>query len=138
MSVENFLDTNTILYMFDRTDQAKRERAEQLVRDAIETGNGCISYQVVQEALNVASKKLGFSPDDSLALLRNVLVPLWTLHPSPGLYERGLALHGSYGFSFYDSMIVSAALESGCARLYSEDLQHGQRIQSLTIENPFA
>ena len=138
MSVENFLDTNIILYVFDSKDQAKRERAEQLVRDAIETGNGCISYQVVQEALNVASKKLGFSPDDSLALLRNVLVPLWTLHPSPDFYERGLALHGRYGFSFYDSMIVSAALESGCTRLYSEDLQHGQRLQSLTIENPFA
>ena len=44
---------------------------------------------------------------------------------------------GRFGFSFYDSLIVAAALEAGCTRLYSEDLQHGQRIQNLTIENPF-
>ena len=66
-----------------------------------------------------------------------MLAPLWTVNPSRELYERGLALRDRYGFSFYDSMIVAGALEAGCVRLYSEDLQHGQRIQSLTIEDPF-
>ena len=137
MSAEAFLDTNIFVYMFDETDEIKRRRAEQLVRRGIETGTVCISYQVVQETLNVATRRLGFSYSDSRTLLADVLAPLWTVHPSRELYERGLALRDRYGFSFYDSMIVAAAMESGCVRLYSEDLQHGQRILSLTIEDPF-
>ena len=137
MSAEDFLDTNIFVYMLDDTDDIKRRRAEQLVRRGIEAGTGRISYQVVQETLNVATRRLGFSYSDSRTLLADVLAPLWTVHPSRELYERGLALRDRYGFSFYDSMIVAGAVESGCARLYSEDLQHGQRIQSLTIEDPF-
>ena len=137
MSAEDFLDTNIFVYMLDDTDDAKRQRAEQLVRRSIEIGTGCISYQVVQETLNVAIRKLGFSANDSRRLLADVLAPLWTVQPSKELYEHGLAVHARYGFSFFDSMIVAGALQSGCTRLYSEDLQHGQRIQSLTVENPF-
>lgn len=137
MSVEDFLDTNVFVYMLDDTDEIKRQRAGELVRRSIETGSGCISFQVVQETLNVATKKLGFSAGDADTLLSNVLRPLWTVQPSVELYAHGLALRDRYGFGFYDSMIVAGAVESGCVRLYSEDLQHGQRIQSLTIENPF-
>ena len=137
MSAEGFLDTNIFVYMLDQTDDLKRRRAEQLVRRGIEAGTGRISYQVVQETLDVVTGRLGFSPSDSRTLLADVLAPLWTVHPSRELYERGLALRDRYGFSFYDSMIVAGALEAGCVRLYSEDLQHGQRIQSLTIEDPF-
>ena len=61
MSVEDFLDTNVFVYMLDDTDEVKRRRAGQLVRRSIETGKGCISFQVVQETLNVATKKLGFT-----------------------------------------------------------------------------
>ena len=137
MSAEDFLDTNVFVYMLDQTDDLKRRRAEQLVRRGIEAGTGRISYQVVQETLNVVTRQLGFSPSDSRTLLADVMAPLWTVHPGRELYERGLALRDRYGFSFYDSMIVAGALEAGCVRLYSEDLQHGQRIQSLTIEDPF-
>ena len=137
MSVEDFLDSNVLVYTLDETDEAKHQRAEQLVQRSIEMGTGCISYQVVQETLNVATRKLGFSAGDAHALLARVLAPLWTVYPSEELYERGLALRDRYGFSVYDSMIVASAVESRCVRLYSEDLQAGQRIQSLTIENPF-
>ena len=47
-------------------------------------------------------------------------------------------MHTQHGFSFYDSLIVASALEAGCVRLYSEDMQHGQRVEQLTIVNPFA
>jgi len=137
MSVEDFLDTSVLVYMLDETDQAKHRRAEQLVRRSIEMGTGCISYQVVQETLNVVMRKLGFSVGDAGALFAHVLTPLWRVFPSGELYERGLTFCDRYGFSFYDSMIVASAVESGCIRLYSEDLQHGQRVSSLTIENPF-
>ena len=137
MSAEHFLDTNILVYMLDETDDSKRGRAEELVRTSIEDGTGCISYQVVQETLNVATRRLGFSARDSWTLLATVLEPLWTVQPSTAMFESGLALRDRYGFSFYDSMIVAGAIQSGCVRLYSEDLQHGQRIQSLTVENPF-
>jgi len=67
-----------------------------------------------------------------------VLLPLWRIMPSQALYQSALDLHARYQFSFYDSLIIAAALAAGCTRLYSEDLQHGQRIEGLTIENPFA
>ena len=61
------------------------------------------------------------------------------LHPlAPSTLLSALDVGGRYGFSHYDSLIIAAALEAGCATLYSEDLQHGQIIdQSLTIINPF-
>ena len=67
----------------------------------------------------------------------HVLAPLWRIHPSPALYMRGLSIQERCGFSFYDSLIVAAALEGGCTRLLSEDLQHGQQIDGLRVENPF-
>ncbi len=75
--------------------------------------------------------------DDAGRFFEQILLPLWQVMPSATLYRRGLGIQGRYGFSFYDALIVTAALESGYIRLYSEDLQHGQRIESLTIENPF-
>ena len=57
--------------------------------------------------------------------------------PTRALYQRALDLQTRYQFRFYDALIVAAALAAGCTRLYSEDLQHGQRIEGLTIVNPF-
>ena len=137
MSAEDFLDTNVFVYMLDGSDDFKRRRAEELVQRSLSRGTGCISYQVVQETLNVAIRKLGFAEDDSRTLLADVLAPLWTVHPSADLYARGLEVRARYGFGFYDSIIVAGAIESGCTRLYTEDLQHGQRIQALTVQDPF-
>lgn len=134
-----FIDTNVFVYLFDETDVHKRNTAERLVRMALETRNACISYQVVQETLNVVMRKLPspMSTENAQRFLEQILAPLWQIMPSLALYRRGLDLQTRYGFSFYDSLIVAAALESGCTRLYTEDLQHGQRIDGLTIENPF-
>lgn len=137
MSAEDFLDTNVFIYLFDETAPDKRERAEELVRRSLEEGSGCISYQVVQETLNVVTRKLGARPASARLLLDDVLAPLWRVNPSRSLYARGLRLHAQFQFSFYDSLIVAAALEAGCARLYSEDLHHRQRVDHLTIHNPF-
>ena len=137
MSVENFLDTNVFIYLLDETDAQKRQRAEDLVRRNLEDGSGCISFQVVQETINIAVRKLGFTHERTRLLLENVLTPLWRVNPTSLLYQRGLGVQARYGFSFYDSLIVAAALEAGCTRLYTEDLRHGQQIERLTIQNPF-
>ena len=137
MSAEDFIDTNVFIYLFDETDPDKRRCAESLVYRSLQNGSGCISYQVVQETLNVVTRKLGARPDSARLLLDDVLKPLWRVNPTRSMYARGLGVHAQYGFSFYDSLIVAAALEAGCTRLYSEDLHHGQRVDHLTIQNPF-
>ena len=137
MSAENFLDTNVLVYTFDETDPGKRRQAETLVNESLASGSGCVSFQVVQETLNVLIRRLGFVTEDARRVLQQVLIPLWQVNPTAALYQDAISLQGRYGFTFYDSLIVASALEAGCTRLYSEDLQHGQQIQRLTILNPF-
>ena len=139
MSADVFIDTNVFVYHLDATDRRKHARADQLIRDALTSGTACISFQVVQECLNIALRKakVALTPDQARLYLETVLLPLLQGAASPALYHRSLDIQARYRFSFYDSLIVAAALTAGCRRLLSEDLQHGQRIESLTIEDPF-
>jgi len=134
-----FIDTNVFVYLFDENDERKRIKAKEIVRTALETRSARISHQVVQETLNVVTRKLPtpMTAEQAKQFLEQVLMPLWQIMPSQTLYRRGLDIQGRFGFSFYDSLIVAAALESGATRLYSEDMQDGQQIGGLTIENPF-
>jgi predicted nucleic acid-binding protein len=137
MSADVFLDSNVLIYLFDETDVRKSQRAEDVVRQSLETGRGCISHQVVQETINVVTRKLDATREDAREFLDRVLIPLWNVNPTPALYRRALDVQQRYGFSFYDSLILAAGLEAGCKTLYSEDLQHGQQVEGLTIVDPF-
>ena len=137
MNGDFFLDTNVFVYLLDDTAPVKRQQADDLVQEALETRSGRISYQVVQETINVITRKLNATREQADRLLEDVLTPMWRVNPTRALIRHCLDLQARYGFSFYDSLIIAAALEAGCTRLYSEDLQHGQRIQDLVIENPF-
>ena len=137
MSVDSFIDTNVFIYLFDETSVEKSRIAEELIQQALENGSGCISYQVVQETLNIVTRKLKASPEEARRLLDNVLEPLWRVNPSRVLFRRGLELQSRYKFGFYDSLIIAAALDAGCRTLYTEDLQHGQQVEGVTIINPF-
>ncbi len=137
MSADDFLDTNVFVYLFDKADAAKRRQAEMLVNESLSRGTGCISFQVVQETVNALTGKFGVSADRVRRLLDYVLVPLWQINATTSLYQSAISLRSQYSFSFYDSLIVAAALEAGGTRLYSEALQHRQRIQRMTIINPF-
>jgi predicted nucleic acid-binding protein len=133
----DFLDANIILYSFD-VDDRKREVSQQVVAQAL-VSDACISFQVVQEVLNVLTRRARqpASQADAYQVLTNILVPLWRVMPSEVLYLRALELYARYQYGFYDSLIIAAALASGCTRLYSEDLQAGQRIEGLTVVDPF-
>ena len=137
MSADDFLDTNVFVYLFDEADAGKQRQAEILVNSVLVSRTGCISFQVVQETLNVLIRKMETPIDRIRVLLDDILIPLWQVNPTAALYQDAISLQGRYGFSCYDSLVVAAALEAGCTRLYSEDLQHGQQIQRLTILNPF-
>jgi predicted nucleic acid-binding protein len=139
VSGADFFDTNVLVYAVDRDSPAKRTVAQALVASALTRQTGVISFQVVQETLQALTRKsrVVASAEDAQDFLVKVLTPLWKVHPSTTIYARALRIQSGQGFSFYDSLIVAAALDSGCKRLLTEDLQHGQRIDGLHIENPF-
>ena len=138
MSVD-FIDSNVLLYLFDETAPAKRATAESLIHQALEASNAVISHQVVQETLNVLTAKMrpAATNEQARRFLDSVLMPLWRVMPNAALYHRAMDLPVRYDFSFYDALIVAAAVESGCTRLLTEDLQDGQRIERLVVTNPF-
>lgn len=96
-----------------------------------------ISHQAVQEALNVLASKLGATAGQQLEFFDNVLSGLRRIPPTADLYRRAVAVGDRYRFGFYDSLVIAAALEYGCDVLYSEDLQHGQAIDTVTLRNLF-
>ena len=139
MSAEDFIDTNVFIYHLDASDPRKQAIAERIIRQALTGDNACISYQVIQECLNTALRKAQVALDiaQGRAYLETVRAPLLRVSASVALYRRALEVQARWGFGFYDSLIVAAALAAGCTRLLSEDLQHGQRIETLTIHDPF-
>lgn len=140
MSAECFIDTNLFIYQMEALDERKATIADHIIRKGIETRNACISFQVVQECLNTAIRKaeVPLSTDETKHYLDTVLAPLFRIPASLSLYNRALDIQARYRYGFYDSLIVAAALDAGCTRLYTEDLQDGQRIEGLTIEDPFS
>jgi predicted nucleic acid-binding protein len=98
-----------------------------------------ISYQVVQEFLNLAVKRavIPITVSDAEQYLSDVLHPLLSVHSSKELFVEALHLHSRYKLSWYDTLIVAAAIRSECQVLFTEDLQHGQKFGRLCVENPF-
>jgi predicted nucleic acid-binding protein len=140
MSGRFFLDTNIFVYAFDAAAPAKARKAARLVRDAVDTGKGIVSYQVVQEFFNVALRRFAqpMGVAEAEQYLITVFRPLLAIHSSPALYVEALRIAGKHRLAWYDSIIVASALEGQCDMLYSEDFQHGREINGLRIENPFA
>lgn len=128
---ETFFDTNVLLYLLSG-DAAKADRAEQLL-----AGRGTISVQVLNEFAAVATGKLAMEIADVRAVLAAIRAACSVRPLDLETHERGLKIAERYRYSIYDSMVVAAALGAGCSTLWSEDLQDGQQIDSLTIANPF-
>jgi len=127
----DFFDTNIVLYLLD--DGPKAEMAAGLLAEG-----GVISVQVLNEALVNCIRKARMSWQEAADFLAGVRDLCEVIDLSVRIHDVGLAIGERYGFSVYDAMIVSAALTSGCERLYTEDLQHGQLIEGrLRIVNPF-
>jgi len=128
----NFIDTNVLIYVAS-ADAAKAARAEQLIGDG-----GVISVQVLNEAANVARRKMALSWGETRAFLAAMRGLLSVQPLTVDIHDAGLALAERYGLSIYDAMIVSAALSAQCDTLWSEDMQDGVVIEGrLRIANPF-
>lgn len=134
-----FLDTNLLIYAIDPADPRKQAIAQEWLAVAHDTGNGFVSYQVVQEWFNVVLRKASatLTPDQAIPLYRKLIEPLWRVQSSRDVLDTALDLHRRHSFSWWDALIVSAAIQGGCDRLLSEDLQHNRQIHGVKIVNPF-
>jgi predicted nucleic acid-binding protein len=127
-----FLDTNVLLYAFTDSDWRK-ERAVDIL-----AGGGVVSVQVLNEFVDVSRRKL----KQEWESIRVALARLSVLIDEPvpvtlGTHRDAIDIAARYGFRTYDSLLVAAARQAGCRVLYSEDLQHGQVLDGVAIQNPF-
>lgn len=127
-----FFDTNIPLYLLSE-DKLKADRAEEILG-----WGGVISVQVLNEFASVAKRKLKMSYPEIREIL-SVIRAVCEIKPlTIEIHEQGLTIAEQFGFSLYDSLIISAALQADCTIVYSEDMQHGQNINGqLLILNPF-
>lgn len=132
MSVRAFLDTSVLLYVLKEGDKKSDMAAALLAK------GGILSVQVLNEFANLARRKLGMKweqIEEALAGIRVLCAPAAAL--TIDTHSVALRIVKRYGFHFYDSLILASALETKCSLLYSENLQHGQKIDSVAVRNPF-
>ena len=130
--MRQFFDSNVVLYLLS-DNQTKANCCEEIVEQG-----GVISVQVLNECVNVMLKKLTMARpeiDEFLAVIKSIsdIVPL-----SVEVHEGALELLDKYQISWYDALIVSAAIESDCDTLWSEDMHNGLVVnKTMTIRIPF-
>ena len=127
-----FLDTNVLIYAFATADPRSTTAQTLLARGAT------VSVQSLNEFASVARRKLRMPWAD----VRGAIAAICILCPSPqpitlNTHKKGFDIAERYGYSFFDSLIVAAALLAECDVLYSEDLRDGQVIEKLTVRSPF-
>ena len=138
MPAPDFLDTNVLVYAYDPSDPRKQRVAQDLVRRAL-AGEMMTSTQVLAEFAATLLHKISPAarPEDVMALLE-VLAPMHLVIPDGDMIRRAVEARASYGVHIYDGMIVAAAERGGCTRIWSEDLNAGQKYFGIAVENPFA
>ena len=136
MAERIFIDTNVLLYADDLDAGDKRETAQSLLYQAYVEGNGVLSTQVLQEFFVASTRKLGV-PAEVARRKVELLSRLDVVTIQPSLILDAIDLHRLHALSFWDALIVRAAAASGCRRLLTEDMQSGQVIAGVKIENPF-
>ncbi|HTL31609.1 MAG TPA: PIN domain-containing protein [Kofleriaceae bacterium] len=139
MSERVFIDTNVFVYADDPNPKsgAKRERARAVLSPLISSRRAVVSTQILQEYFNAATKKLAKSAErarwrvEAMARLEVVVI-------RPELVLAAIDLHRLHSLSLWDALVIASAAAGNCARLLTEDLQHGQTISGVLIENPFS
>lgn len=134
-----FLDTNVLVYLFDADAPSKQKRAREILDKQVRGGQALLSTQVLQEFYVTVTRKLA-SPLDEKAAEQAVqdLASLPMVQLDSALILAAIARSREDRFSFWDALIIQAALSGGAQRLYSEDMQDGRMIEGLRIENPFS
>jgi predicted nucleic acid-binding protein len=136
--MRTFFDTNVIAYMFDAGSTDKREAAQRLFEQEAEGGRAVLSVQVLQETYVTLTRKFEtpLPPEQAETVIRN-LSELHVVQADSRMVLAAIARSRKESLSFWDALIIEAALAAGCLRLLSEDLQDGRHFDGMTVENPF-
>ena len=134
-----FLDTNVLVYRFDRDEPAKSARARQILDQEGRAGQLILSTQVLQEFYVTVTRKLTDPLSESQALEAvRYLAQLPLVQIDAELVTDSIVLSRDHRISFWDALILHAAARGGCDTVLTEDLQHGWEILGLEVVNPFA
>lgn len=132
----SFIDSNVLIYAEASDEPQKQTIALALLRRLKLSGEGVVSTQVLQEYANVALRKMGLDANH----VRNQLgahLQFEVVQVTPAIIQGALDVHQTRSLSFYDALIMQAAIVAGCDELVSEDLNAGEIINGVKIINPF-
>ena len=136
--MRTFFDTNILIYLFDEDVPEKKNLAQELFERETDAGRALLSTQVLQEFYVAVTRKLAYplSPEVAENVVRNFAeLPLIQIDAT--LVLTAIGKSRSLGFSFWDALIIAAALSGGAECLFTEDLQNRQIVDGMRIENPF-
>lgn len=136
MPAKTFIDTNILIYSIDRAAPEKQETALREIETLAKARTAIISTQVLQEFYSAATRKLGVDPTTARQHLRDFRI-FDIVQLTPEIIEQGIDTSILNQTSFWDGLILAAAATANATELLSEDLNHGQTIQGITVRNPF-
>jgi predicted nucleic acid-binding protein len=135
--LSSFFDTNVLVYAFDEATPEKRAIALGLIEEHLVGGGGVISVQVLREFYSAVRRKPRPLADEEATAALGRLAGFSPVPEDAEMVLRAVRRHEEMSLSFCDALIVEAALKAGADRLFTEDLQHGQVIEGMRVENPF-
>jgi predicted nucleic acid-binding protein len=137
MNAKAFIDTNILIYAHDMDAGAKHQIAKTVLRELWSERTGVLSVQVLQEFYVNVTRKISSPLSRDLARLVVNSYSIWCAETTPTEIASAFRIEDESRISFWDALIISSASKSGATRILSEDLNAGQRIAGIVIENPF-
>jgi predicted nucleic acid-binding protein len=138
MSDKTFVDTDVLIYAHDVDADAKHEIAKAVLRELWSERMGILSMQVLREFYVNVTRKIPSPLSKDMARLVVSSYAIWCMETTPAEIFTAFRIEDESRIGFWDAMIISSAAKSGAARILSEDLNVGQRIAGILVENPFA
>ena len=133
-----FLDTNILVYAYDKNEPEKQIRAQDILKAAIEEESGIISAQILGEFFVVVTRRIKEPlPIDDAEKIIDIISVLPVAEIDKNLVRDAINIQKGYGISYWDSLIVATAKREGCDRIITEDLNDGQKYHGVLVENPF-
>lgn len=137
MKDKYFFDTNVLVYMQDASDLVKQQKARSLLSTHLSNGSAVISTQCLQEFYNVLANKMKQDKIQTKQIMHSLSENIPVVQVTPTLIENGIDISINTQFSLWDSLMLSAASFAKCTVLYSEDMNDGQVVNGVKIQNPF-
>ncbi len=133
-----FIDTNILVYAYDTDDPLKQKISQKILEDTIQNENGAISPQIIGEFFVIVTRKIKnpMRVKDVLGII-DILKTMRVVELDFQLTVDAIKLHQKYLISYWDGLVIATAKFGECAKILSEDLQHGQIIDGIRIENPY-